>query len=102
MIASALRRADERGRGSRQAEETPAVATSWLKRNAAILGVLAACAATLIAWSVVVPAWESADEPTHWQYANYVHDHSALPPYQVLPLAAYEPPLYYALISPQR
>lgn len=101
MIASAAQRADAWRRGSLHAEATAAIApVTWWKRNAALLGVLAACAVTLIAWSVVVPAWESADEPTHWQYANYIHDHGTLPPYQVLPLAAYEPPLYYALISP--
>jgi 4-amino-4-deoxy-L-arabinose transferase-like glycosyltransferase len=100
MIASRTPEAGVGGLPSSQDEAATVPAISWWKRNAAILVVLAATALTLITWSVVVPAWESADEPTHWGYANYIHDHGALPPYQVLPLAAYEPPLYYALISP--
>ncbi|HEY7927587.1 MAG TPA: glycosyltransferase family 39 protein [Candidatus Dormibacteraeota bacterium] len=101
MIARRAPRVDVRSPGSSRAETTPALLhVSWWKRNLAILVVLAASAVTLLAWSVVVPAWESADEPTHWEYANYIHDRGALPPYHVLPLAAYEPPLYYALISP--
>lgn len=100
MIASGARRADLRGATAPAAGTGVARRVQWVKRNAAIVGVLAAVGLTMIAWSVVVPAWESADEPTHWAYAGYIHDHGALPPYQVLPLAAYEPPLYYVLISP--
>lgn len=100
MIASGAQRADVRGLSEPVAGAGVSRRVHWLKRNAAILGVLAAAGLTMIAWSVVVPAWESADEPTHWAYASYIHDHGALPPDQVLPLAAYEPPLYYVLISP--
>jgi 4-amino-4-deoxy-L-arabinose transferase-like glycosyltransferase len=101
MIAGEAVRADVEVRGSGRADQVPVLpSVSWWRRNAAILGVLAAVGLTLIAWSVIVPAWESADEPTHWAYANYIHDRGALPPDQVLPLAAYEPPLYYVLISP--
>jgi 4-amino-4-deoxy-L-arabinose transferase-like glycosyltransferase len=100
MIASGAQRVDIRGRTALATWSDAAPRVNWWKRNAAIVAVLAATALTMIAWSVVVPAWESSDEPTHWAYANYIHDHAALPPYQVLPLAAYEPPLYYVLISP--
>jgi Dolichyl-phosphate-mannose-protein mannosyltransferase len=101
MIAGEAVRADVEVLGSRRAGQVPILpSVGWWRRNAAILALLAAVGLTLIAWSVIVPAWESADEPTHWAYANYIHDHGALPPDQVLPLAAYEPPLYYVLISP--
>src|ERR1700680_4579829 len=99
MIASGAQRVDIRGRSASATWSDAAPRVNWWKRNAAIVAVLAATALTMIAWSVVVPAWESSDEPTHWAYANYIHDHASLPPYQVLPLAAYEPPLYYVLIS---
>lgn len=100
LIISGAQRDDVRGQTTPATPVGVAPRVSWWKRNAAIVGVLATTGITMIAWSVMVPAWESADEPTHWAYANYIHDHAALPPYQVLPLAAYEPPLYYVLISP--
>ena len=61
---------------------------------------MAAAFVTLVAWSVLVPAWESPDEPQHWQYANFVHDHGQLPPYTSEFIEGNEPPVYYFLMSP--
>jgi 4-amino-4-deoxy-L-arabinose transferase-like glycosyltransferase len=52
------------------------------------------------AWSVVIPIFEQPDEPSHWQYARYLHDHWRLPHYERGFAEANSPPLYYALAAP--
>jgi 4-amino-4-deoxy-L-arabinose transferase-like glycosyltransferase len=53
----------------------------------------------LLVWSVVVPVFESPDEPHHWQYARYLHDEWRLPIYGPSFVEANSPPLYYALVA---
>ena len=43
--------------------------------------LLAAAFVLFAAWSLVVPINEAPDEPAHWQYARYLHDHWRLPHY---------------------
>ena len=63
--------------------------------------VLLVVVATLFAaWSFVVPVFEAPDEPGHWQYARYLHDHWRLPLYGPDAEEANSPPLYYALMAP--
>jgi hypothetical protein len=52
------------------------------------------------AWSFVVPVFEAPDEPAHWQYARYLHDHWSLPRYEAGFEEANSPPLYYLAIAP--
>jgi 4-amino-4-deoxy-L-arabinose transferase-like glycosyltransferase len=51
-------------------------------------------------WSLVVPINEGPDEPAHWQYARYLHDHWRLPHYAPGFEEANSPPLAYALFAP--
>ena len=53
-----------------------------------------------VAWALAVPIFEAPDEPAHWQYARYVHDHWKLPLYQPGFEEANSPPLYYLAIAP--
>jgi len=70
-----------------------------LSRSLAAL--LAASTLLLLVWSFAVPIFEAPDEPDHWNYARYMHDHGgALPPYNPAYDEGNEPPLYYALIAP--
>ncbi|HEY8550540.1 MAG TPA: glycosyltransferase family 39 protein, partial [Vicinamibacterales bacterium] len=62
--------------------------------------LLAAGGLLLAAWSLVVPIFEAPDEPAHWQYARYLHDHASLPLYAPGFEEANSPPLYYLLIAP--
>jgi 4-amino-4-deoxy-L-arabinose transferase-like glycosyltransferase len=63
--------------------------------------LLLACATILlIMWAFTVPIFEAPDEPHHWDYARYVHDHWKLPFYTTALLEANQPPLYYFLIAP--
>ena len=41
--------------------------------------LLAAAFVLFATWSLVVPINEAPDEPAHWQYARYLHDHWRLP-----------------------
>ena len=52
------------------------------------------------AWSLVVPINEAPDEPAHWQYARYLHDHWRLPHYAPGFEEANSPPLAYLLFAP--
>ena len=54
----------------------------------------------LVAWSFVVPIFESPDEPHHWQYARHLHDERRLPPFSASFVEGNSPPLYYAIIAP--
>ena len=65
-----------------------------------LVALLGAALVALALWSLLVPAWESSDEPDHWQYAAYIHQHAALPPYDRQFREGNEPPLYYLLMSP--
>ena len=62
--------------------------------------LLAAAFVLFAAWSLVVPINEAPDEPAHWQYARYLHDHWRLPPYAPGFEEANSPPLAYALFAP--
>src|SRR5258708_524644 len=50
----------------------------------------------LVGWSFAVPIYESPDEPSHWQVAEYIHDHLQLPPYNVYFVEGNQPPAYYS------
>jgi hypothetical protein len=52
------------------------------------------------AWALVLPINEAPDEPAHWQYARYLHDHWRLPLYAPGFEEANSPPLAYALFAP--
>src|SRR5512134_3313714 len=54
----------------------------------------------LALWSVIVPVFESPDEPAHWQYVRHLHDARALPVFGPGFVEANSPPLYYALLAP--
>jgi hypothetical protein len=62
--------------------------------------LLAAAFILFAAWSLVVPINEAPDEPAHWQYARYLHDHWRLPHYAAGFEEANSPPLAYALFAP--
>ena len=62
--------------------------------------LLAAAFVLFAAWSLVVPINEAPDEPAHWQYARYLHDHWRLPHYAPGFEEANSPPLAYALFAP--
>jgi hypothetical protein len=64
-----------------------------------IATLLVAVALPPFAWSLVVPVFEAPDEPAHWQYARYLHDHWRLPLYDAEFVEANSPPLYYALMA---
>jgi 4-amino-4-deoxy-L-arabinose transferase-like glycosyltransferase len=69
-------------------------------RRAVNATLLAGAAALLVAWALTVPIFESPDEPAHWQYARYLHDHWRLPFYRAGFEEANSPPLYYLAIAP--
>lgn len=58
-----------------------------------------------LAWSLVVPSWEGADEIAHYNFVRWVAVHSSLP---VMPPDAwsvdryedYQAPLYYVVLAP--
>ena len=52
------------------------------------------------AWALLTPVFEAPDEPAHWQYARYLHDHWALPRYVAGFEEANSPPLAYVLFAP--
>lgn len=54
----------------------------------------------MVAWAFAVPIFEGPDEPDHWKYAQYVHQHHALPPFNPSFREGHSPPLYYLLIAP--
>jgi 4-amino-4-deoxy-L-arabinose transferase-like glycosyltransferase len=62
--------------------------------------LLAAIFLLFAAWSFVVPINEAPDEPAHWQYARYLHDHWRLPHYAPGFEEANSPPLAYAIFAP--
>jgi 4-amino-4-deoxy-L-arabinose transferase-like glycosyltransferase len=62
--------------------------------------LLLSSAALLILWSFAVPIFEAPDEPHHWDYAQYLHQHKELPFYNSVFIEANQPPLYYLLMSP--
>lgn len=64
-----------------------------------LVALLIASAVLFTAWSVGVPMYEAPDEPAHWQYARYLHDHWRLPVYRRGVEEANSPPLYYALLA---
>jgi len=68
------------------------------RRPAAVVTGLAFAFA--VAWSLIVPIFESPDEPHHWQYARYLHDEQRLPYFDSTFVEANSPPVYYALIAP--
>jgi len=63
-------------------------------------GLAAAILALYAAWALIVPVFEAPDEPAHWQYARYLHDHWALPRYVAGFEEANSPPLAYVLFAP--
>jgi 4-amino-4-deoxy-L-arabinose transferase-like glycosyltransferase len=65
-----------------------------------LLVLLAISTVLLTTWSLVVPIFEAPDEPDHWAYARFIHDHGRLPFYDHNMLEANHPPLYYWLIAP--
>ncbi|MEO5824141.1 MAG: glycosyltransferase family 39 protein [Vicinamibacteraceae bacterium] len=62
--------------------------------------LVVAAFALFTAWSLIVPINEAPDEPAHWQYARYLHDHWRLPHYAPGFEEANSPPLAYALFAP--
>lgn len=60
----------------------------------------AAFLALYAAWALIVPVYEAPDEPAHWQYARYLHDHWALPRFAAGFEEANSPPLAYLLFAP--
>jgi hypothetical protein len=46
-----------------------------------LAAMLLASAASMVAWSFAVPAFEGPDEPGHWQYAYYLNQKHTLPVY---------------------
>jgi 4-amino-4-deoxy-L-arabinose transferase-like glycosyltransferase len=68
--------------------------------RAALAALLVLSLGLLLAWSVVVPVFEAPDEPHHWQYARYLHDHGRLPLFGPEFVEANSPPLYYLLVAP--
>ena len=60
----------------------------------------AAFLALYAAWALIVPVFEAPDEPAHWQYARYLHDHWALPRFVAGFEEANSPPLAYLLFAP--
>jgi 4-amino-4-deoxy-L-arabinose transferase-like glycosyltransferase len=71
-----------------------------MRERAAFLTLLVAAGGLLVAWSFVVPIFESPDEPHHWQYARHLHDERRLPPFSASFVEGNSPPLYYAIIAP--
>jgi 4-amino-4-deoxy-L-arabinose transferase-like glycosyltransferase len=76
----------------------------WLK-YAPLLLLLAARLALGLAYSQVVPVWESDNEDGHFAYARYLAKHHTLVLRPDDPAAAqvfekFQPPLYYDLIAP--
>ncbi len=69
-------------------------------RRAPLGLLLVAAFALFAAWSLVVPINEAPDEPAHWKYARYLHDHWRLPYYAPGFEEANSPPLAYALFAP--
>jgi len=65
-----------------------------------LLVLLTISTVLLTMWSLVVPIFEAPDEPDHWAYARFIHDHGRLPFYDHNMLEANHPPLYYWLIAP--
>jgi 4-amino-4-deoxy-L-arabinose transferase-like glycosyltransferase len=65
-----------------------------------LLVLLAISTVLLVMWSFIVPLFEAPDEPYHWAYARYIHDHGCLPFYDRNLIEAVHPPLYYVLIAP--
>src|SRR5512146_362419 len=51
-------------------------------------------------WAFAVPVYEAPDEPHHWNYARYLHDHWTLPLYSGAMAEGNSPPLYYLLVAP--
>jgi hypothetical protein len=70
------------------------------RQRSELLTLLIAALLMLVGWSVLVPVFETPDEPHHWQYARYLHDHARLPAYGPGFVEANSPPLYYALVAP--
>ena len=52
-----------------------------LELRGGVPALLVVVATLFAAWSFVVPVFEAPDEPGHWQYARYLHDHWRLPLY---------------------
>ena len=65
--------------------------------HAVVLTALAT--GVMVAWSFVVPIFESPDEPHHWAYATYLREHAKLPTLEASFQTAYHPPAYYLLIA---
>jgi hypothetical protein len=62
--------------------------------------LLAAAFVLFATWSLVVPINEAPDEPAHWQYARFLHDHWRLPYFAPGFEEANSPPFAYALFAP--
>lgn len=54
----------------------------------------------LVSWALAVPIFEGPDEPLHWQYALFIHQHGEMPVYNSTNAEANQPPLYYLLAAP--
>ena len=65
--------------------------------HAVVLTALAT--SVMVAWSFVIPIFESPDEPHHWAYATYLREHAKLPTLEASFQTAYHPPAYYLLIA---
>lgn len=65
-----------------------------------LVALLVTAGFVLLAWSFAVPIFEAPDEPAHWGYARYLHDHRRLPRYSQEYPEANSPPLYYLLVAP--
>lgn len=74
--------------------------TSQAASRKLLVYLLITAALFLVGWSLAVPIYEAPDEPHHWAYARYVHDHKRLPLYTSQLIEANQPPLYYFLIAP--
>jgi 4-amino-4-deoxy-L-arabinose transferase-like glycosyltransferase len=76
----------------------------YLRRRPELGALLLLCAGLAAAWALVVPPFESPDEPAHWSYVAYLADEGELPS-EIWPQTAewrpelyesHQPPLFYA------
>ncbi len=75
---------------------------AWI--SPALIGMLALRLALGVYYVFAIPAWESYDEPGHFQYARYIaltgHLLDPNDPEAIRIYSRFQPPLYYALVAP--
>jgi len=73
---------------------------NFWNRSGQLITLLAVSTILFLLWSFAVPIYEAPDEPHHWHYALYLHQHRHLPIYSPQLAEANSPPLYYLLVAP--